>query len=214
MISWPAVLAFVYVVALVTGLVLSFTMSQRSRRFGVRVATTILAAPILVIGILLAVLRLTIFREPPTLTELQSAFQAKRPALETIIHMSDEDQNFSRIAPDFLRAGTATSKARLAEPRWQLYREVFSRTGVKLGLQRDEAGNVFIMVDSVGLLNRGHTTGYVYCHAPKSASDLGYYPCFLNQEKGHREYDPRTRDEAYSFLKLDSLWYAYDEGPS
>ena len=64
-ISWPAVLGFVYVGALVTGLVLSFTIRQRSRRFGVRVAAAILAAPIVLLGILLAVLRLTIFREPP-----------------------------------------------------------------------------------------------------------------------------------------------------
>ena len=104
--------------------------------------------------------------------------------------------------------------AGLPEPRWEQYREAFSRTGVKLGLQRDEWGNVFIIVDSVGLLNRGHATGYVYCHSTKSVSGLGFYPCFLNQEKGHRDYDPKTRDEAYSFLKLDNRLYAYDEGPS
>jgi hypothetical protein len=36
----------------------------------------------------------------------------------------------------------------------------------------------------------------------------------LYQERGKREYDPKTRDEGYSFQKLDNRWYAYDEGPS
>jgi hypothetical protein len=213
-IDWPAVLGFVYVGAFVTGFVLSFTIKQRSRRFGVRIATAILAVPIVLIGILSAVLRLTIFTEPPTLAELRSEFQSKRPALETIVRMSDEDQSFSRVASNFFWADAATPGARLSEPRWELYREVFSRTGVKLGLQRDGAGNVFIIVDSVGLLNRGHATGFLYCQSTKSVNGLGFYPCFLNQEIGHRDYDPRTRDEAYSFRKLDNRWYAYDEGPS
>ncbi len=70
------------------------------------------------------------------------------------------------------------------------------------------------MVDSVGLLNRGHTTGYVYC-APLAVPGAGsFYPCMLHQEKGERKYNPKTREEGYSFEKLASRWYAYNEGPS
>lgn len=189
---------------------------QQPRRRNIRIATIVLNTPILFFGVLFALLRFTIFKEPPTLAELQREFSSKRADLEVIVRMSDEDPTFWRIAPDFLRSGDPSKPdAQLPATRWDAYRRIFSRTGIKLGLERDASHDVFIIVDSVGLLNRGHATGYVYCDstAPPPNS-YGFHPCALNQKRGHRDYDPRTRDEAYSFLKLDDHWYAYDEGPS
>jgi hypothetical protein len=223
-IAWPVLLALAYLAAIVVGLVLSLTTHRQPRGNGIQFATFALIAPVILGLVGVIVLRFTILREPPTLGELQRDFPSKRTDLETIVHMSDEDANFSRIAPDFLdrnmgpngfgRYAEDDPKAGLPRLRWDAYRKIYSRNGIRLGIQRDASRDVFIMVDSVGLLNRGHVSGYLYC-APGAPPDFNrYYPCMSHQEKGKREYDPESRDEGYSFQKLDGLWYAYDEGPS
>jgi hypothetical protein len=170
-------------------------------------------------------LRFTIFKEPPALADLQRDFPSKRADLETILRMSDEDVTFSRIAPDFLdrtidnpnefgRYMRNDPKAGLPPSRWDAYRKIYTQAGVKLGIQRDNSRDAFIMVDSVGLLNRGHTTGYLHCAPTAPPSAFRFYPCMLHQDNGARKYDPNTRDEGYSFQKLVDRWYAYDEGPS
>jgi hypothetical protein len=169
--------------------VLSFTTHLRPRGNGIQFAAFALIAPVVLGLVGMVVLRFAIFREPPTLAELERDFPSKRTDLEMILRMSDQDVKFSRIAPDFLdrtpdssntsgRYSENDPRAGLPGLRWDAYRKIYSRNGINLGIQRDPSLDAFIMVDSVGLLNRGHT------------------------------------DEGYSFQKLDSLWYAYDEGPS
>jgi hypothetical protein len=65
------------------------------------------------------------------------------------------------------------------------------------------------MVDSIGLLNRGHSNGYLHCGPGPNHS---YPPCFSSQPSGEHPYKPG--DEAYSYRKLADRWYAYSEGPS
>jgi hypothetical protein len=139
--------------------------------------------------------------------------------------MSNEDSKFSRIAPGFLDQVTdGTSgygrymhgdpKAGLPEPRWSEYLEIYKRDGITDGVERDTSGDAFIMVDSIGLLNRGHTTGYLYCVPNQPSSFARFDPCVLHQDKGEREFNSNPRQEGYSFQKLDGQWFAYDEGPS
>jgi hypothetical protein len=139
--------------------------------------------------------------------------------------MSDEDKDFSRIAPTFLdktsdkpndfgRYMQGDPKAGLAESRWNAYRKIYRENGIKLGIQRDSSRDAFIMIDSVGLLNRGHTSGYVHCASSPSTDTYRFYPCIFHQDKGEREFDPNTHEEGYSFQRIDEDWYAYDEGPS
>ncbi len=104
-------------------------------------------------------------------------------------------------------------KAGLPKPRWNAYRSLYSRNGIKLGVQRDNWGDAFIMVDSVGLLDRGHTSGYLFCRPAESVDDRRFEPCVLRTEGGQRSFDPKTHHEAYSFKKIAGSWYAYDEGP-
>ena len=177
---------------------------------------------------LLVILRFTIFREPPSLAELQHDFAHKRTDLELILRMSDEDSDFSRIAPTFVDRNTSQSPqssgrymegnpgAQLPKSRWDAYREIYARNGIKLGIQRDSVGDAFIMVDSVGLLNRGHTSGYLHCASESKgiSSDLRYQPCVIGQDKGRRDFISNPRQEAYAFQRLADAWYAYDEGPS
>src|ERR1700686_790853 len=99
----PMIAVFVYFGALITGIVLSFTTRQQRRRRYIRIATVTLSTPIWLVIVLFVVQWFTFSsKEPPTLADLQHAFASKRADLETILAMSDEDMNFSRIAPDFL----------------------------------------------------------------------------------------------------------------
>ena len=204
-----------YVAVVVSGLIASFATRGTALRRKARIATLILAIPPAIIIVLLLLLRFTVFREPPTLGELQRAFPSREVALKQIVRMSDEDGDFWRIAPSFLSVGHVPNETEqtLPQARWDAYRAIFARSEIKLGIERDTAGDIFIIVDSVGILNRGHATGYLYC-APTTAKRPAYDPCALNQENGRREYDPKTRDAAYSFRKIADRWYAYDEGPS
>ncbi len=212
----------VYACLLIVGLVLSFKARTSSRRIVAGITTLILAIPGLLLLALIVVLHEA---EPPTLADLQRDFPTKRADLETVLRMSDEDSKFSRIAPNFLDRETNDTfgtgrfmngdpKAELPKPRWDAYRAIYYRNHIELGIQRDKSRDAFIMVDSIGLLNRGHTTGYLHCADSPSAGGDGFYPCLLHQEKGERKFNPDTRDEGYSFQRLDDHWYAYDEGPS
>jgi hypothetical protein len=209
-----------YLAALVLGLVLSFTTRRQFLRTTIRIATGFLAIPLC-----LFVLARTIFwlAEPPSLAKLQRDFPSKRTDLETILQMSNTDLDFPRVAPTWVvywpNEGTSETQsqgdpnAKLPEMRWQEYRSLYAKNDIQLGFSRDKSGDVFVMMDSVGLLNRGHTSGYLYCAATTEVAENRFYPCSLNQEKGQQKHSWNPRKEAYSFQRLADRWYAYDEGP-
>ncbi len=206
--AWPALLGFAYIGALVIAVVLSIATRQQPRRRNIHIATVVLTTPIALTLAFFVFLRFTIFKEPPALADLQRDFPSKRADLETILRMSDEDVTFSRIAPDFLDRTIDNPnefgrymndpKAGLPPSRWDAYRKIYTQAGIKLGIQRDNSRDAFIMVDSVGLLNRGHTTGYLHCAPTAPPSAFRFYPCMLHQDNGARKYDPNTRDEGPS----------------
>jgi hypothetical protein len=213
-LSWGSLLEFVYVGILATGLMFSVLDRQRLRRRKIRIATAALSSPIILLGALLVFLRFTIFREPPTLEELQRDFPSRRAALNTLVRMSDQDRKFFRITPDFSVSGQRSDGTLLPKPRLDEYRKVFAQNGIRDGIERDDSRDAFVIVGSVGILNRGRSTGYVHCDPSPVVTGYRFYPCVLKQKNGHREFNPTTRDEAYSFVRLDELWYAYDVGPS
>lgn len=152
-------------------------------------------------------------------------FSSKRTALDTILRMSDGDTGFSRIAPAFLDRSPRSNEfgrsysysdpaAGLPKARWDAYRQIYKADGIALGIERDNAGDAFIMVGSVGLLNRGHVTGYLHCRASASRDAGRFHPCLLNQDNGGHKFSADPREEAYSFQRIEGGWFAYDEGPS
>jgi hypothetical protein len=221
-IGWPVVVVLAYLGALITGIVKSFTTRRQPNRRNIRIATVVLTTPIWLIVAFLVLVGLDL-QEPPTLAELQHDFPSKRADLEMILALSDEDTNFSRIAPDFVdgtseppnvlgRHMAGDPKAGLPRARWDAYRKIYARNGIKLGIQRNDARDAFIMVDSGGMLDTGHTTGYLHCTPGAMAAGYRFEPCVLHQESGNRDYEPRTVPEEYSSQKLDDRWYAYDWG--
>lgn len=153
--------------------------------------------------------------EPPSLSTLERRFSRQRHDLETIVAMSSHDAQLLRIDPKWLMTRdrqfmSYSPDTGITQARWEEYRKLFSANGIALGIQRDpESGDAFIMVDSVGLLNRGHVNGYLFCGSGVSHR---YLPCGSNQLTGEHPYKPG--DEAYSFRKLADRWYAYSQGPS
>lgn len=163
--------------------------------------------------------------QPPSIDALGREFPRKRTDLETILSMSNADSDFARIAPDFLWrnasnvsvAGDFTypdRKSGLSLARWDEYRRVYRHSGVKLGILRDKWGDAFIMVDSIGLLNRGHVSGYLFCGPVDDLDPERFEPCTLHQDQGERKFDPNLRQEAFQFKRLDGRWFAFDQGPS
>lgn len=163
--------------------------------------------------------------EPPSLKTLAKRFPSQRHDLETILNMADQDKIFSRIAPTFLdrcddptcqtggRFMEGDPNAGLTKQRWDDYRAIYNRNRITLGIQRDLAtDDAFIMVDSVGLLNRGHATGFLHC----GLGPRHYYPpCNSNSDSGHHKFTGHSMpDEGYSFIRLVDRWFAFDEGPS
>ena len=226
MITATEIVASAYLGATLVGLVMSFSTRQGTRRRLIRFATIALTIPIcLLAGCVISMW--VVFRQagPPTLAELKRDFPSKRSSLETIVSMSNQDPSYWRIAPDFVyRAnadaiGTGQSmdsdpNSELPKARWEEYRVIFRQNGIKLGIQRNKQHDAFIMVDSIGLLNRGHISGYVKCSSAISQDPGRFYPCILRRENGQSEYSADPRIEGFSFQKLDDAWYAYDEGPS
>jgi len=216
------VVVLAYLGALITGIVKSFTTRRQPNRRNIRIATVVLTTPIwLIVAFLVFLWR--DFKEPPTLAELQHDFLSKRADLEMILAMFDQDTNFSRIAPDFVdgtpeppnvlgRHMAGDPQAGLPKARWDADRKIYARNGIKLGTLRDDALDAFIMVDSGGMRDSGHTTGYLHCALGTSAAGYRFEPCVLHQESGKGDYEPRRVPEQYSSQKLDDRWYAYDWG--
>jgi hypothetical protein len=209
-----------YLALTLAGLVFSFTIRKSGLRSAIRFFTGIL---LVVITLIAVVVVLFWEAEPPSLSSLQNKFASRQTDLSRIVQMSNEDTDFPRIAPDWLdqkvngafeQHSQSEHKAALSDARWNVYRVLFERNGIKLGFIRNEYGDVFIMADSIGLLNRGHATGYLYC-VPTSAHDANRYtPCMAKKDSGAQPFKDNPRQEAYSFQKVAEHWFAYDEGPS
>ena len=115
--------------------------------------------------------------EPPSLQTLERRFPQQRRDLETIVSMSDHDSQLTRIDPTWLmmRDGRQflgySPESGITRERWDEYRRLFSRNGIAQGIQRDpEKGDAFIIVDSIGLLNRGHSTAMFIAHPVQTTS--------------------------------------------
>lgn len=211
----------IYALLVLIGLVLSLKARAPWRALLIRVSTAVL----LIVGVLLVGMMFLFWEAgPPTLARLQRDFPQKKPGLETILRMSDEDASFGRIAPDFVWRGPNDSDASgqrfvddpsgISKSRWNQYRDLYHRNGIKLGIERDKERDAFIMVDSIGLLNRGRVTGYLFCSPDQSPDANRFEPCTLHQDSGERKFTAEPRQEAYSFRRLDSRWFAFDQGPS
>jgi hypothetical protein len=97
----------------------------------------------------------------------------------------------------------------ISAARWEEYRSIFRRNGITQGIRRyAPKGDAFIIVKSIGLLDNGHSNGYLYC--VPGAKHI-YAPCSSTEKYGEHSYS--SGDEAYEFIKLTDRWYAFRQGP-
>jgi hypothetical protein len=170
------------------------------------------------IAVIVATLSLlTWISEPPSVTTLADRFPAAQTDLELILTMAEHDSNLVRIAPtwlgtkDFRNFSAGTPGASISLERWERYRQLFKRNHIADGITRDPStGDTFIIVQAVGILNRGNANGYLHCGSGRGHA---YIPCSSAQARGSHPH-VTAGDEAYSFIRLAAGWYAYSEGPS
>lgn len=152
--------------------------------------------------------------DPPSFGTLERRFVQEKSELETIVAMSDVNAQLIAIDPQWLATTNRQCERYCAESgitpqRYNQYRRLFAQTGLSQGLRRDGAsGDVFLIVKSAGLLNRGTSNGYLHCGQGQKHR---YGPCFSTDASGQHTNSPG--DEAYSFRRVAHRWYVYSEGP-
>jgi hypothetical protein len=154
--------------------------------------------------------------EPPSVESLARQFPAQRKTLEQIISMSDQDPQMAVIDPTWLEPagpdGIGSQKAiSISEARWDQYRQIFRSAGIAQGIRRygGPRGDAFIIVKSIGILDNGYSTGYLYCAVRATHS----WAQVCNSPKDKEAHPYSGGDEGYQFIKLTDRWYAYEEGP-
>ena len=166
-------------------------------------------------------------QEPPSLSTLAKHFAERRSTLEQIISMSDQDKYFFRIDPTFLdydytqgkmdgNAVVGEDAAKMAPARLQAYRSLFAQAQLDQGFQRQLDGDMYFMAGSIGILENGYTTGYLYCRDPGSVASQssGYELCrSATTDHGSQNNSITPPRQAYSFQKVADHWFVFGEGP-
>lgn len=134
---------------------------------GLVVVSTVVG--VLVLGAVVIVLLIMWSYAPPSDKALSKRFQRHRPELETLVRMLQEDGNLSRVADEFTCLKDdrdwprPESKWGITRRRWDEYRRLFRKVGLIEGLEKDQAGNVYFIFHSEGLVTHGASKGLVYC---------------------------------------------------
>ncbi len=189
---------------------------RRLLLLGTKVAGILVAAGGAVVAMLATALLFLMWScQPPTVGSLASRFAGKRPDLEKILAMSDQDAQLAVIDPSWLMKFDGpellgySPESGISAERWDEYRRVFRRIGATQGIRRSAPkGDAFIIIKSFGILANGISSGYLYC-APRAQHQ--YAPCSSAEQQGKHPYSPG--DEAYEFIKVTDRWFAYSQGP-
>jgi len=108
-------------------------------------------------------------KKHPSDPELERVFRDHQTDFNQLITMSNMDSKVVRIAPTFTwlednaRWPRPETELGFSVQRWDEYREMFKRLGLKQGIARDEDGRTIeFIASSTGLLTGGSGKGYVY----------------------------------------------------
>jgi hypothetical protein len=141
--------------------------------------------------------------------ELEVRFEEYEEDFGRLLAMSDEDSHVIRIAPDFTWLDTSAAWPRpeselgISLKRWDEYRNLFEKLGVKEGILRSDE-LVLLIVSARGLCVAGETKGYVFSEEePAGLEESLDDPTELN-----------IQPHAYAFKKLKGnryLFYQWDD---
>lgn len=142
----------------------------------------------------------------PSDLSLIKIFEQNETDFETLAKMSIQDLKVVRIAHDFtwLENNVAwprpDSQLGFSKERWDQYRSIFRKLGLKEGIHRreDEPEVTFFIASSRGLVTGGSDKGYVY-----SIKEIGPLVESLDQ----RKFPLRDMEPVYR--KIKDNWYLY-----
>jgi len=148
----------------------------------------------------------------PSDDTLIANFQKHEADFNKLVTMSNEDSKVIRIASTFTRLENnwawprPDSELGFSKQRWDEYRALFDRLGLKSGIsrERDSMGPIIFMTAfSKGMVNRGSSKGYAYF-------EHELLPVFASLDQNPVEPTKRQKhDVVYRQIKLH--WYlSYD----
>jgi len=172
--------------------------------------------------------------EPPSLDKLARQFPARQSDLELLVRMSGEDSQLDVIDPTWMMVQAPTQpdpsdgavqqlqlgkeymayspETGISRERYDTYMRIFAKNDLSQGLRRyGDSGDIFFIVKSVGLLNRGYSNGYLYC-GHRGAGTSRYPPC--ESSSTSEIHDVSAGGESYEFHKVAPNWFVYRDGPS
>ncbi len=157
----------------------------------------------------------------PTLDALTQSFTERRPVLEQIGRMAHANREFSRLNRAYVTLAatgkTESTRSALIADRWEQYKQLFARAGLRDGFEQDTAGNIFFIAGGEGLIHRGHATGYVFCADPgtPASAHSPFVSCRLaHQATGSQKYDVMKNAGGYEFRQLADHWFVFDQDHS
>jgi len=167
---------------------------------------------VLLVGLVLLVLVLMWSCAAPSDKSLTTRFKRHRAEFDALSRMSQQEVDVVRIADDFIGLRNKWAWPRpeaewgITRDRWDQYRRLFRAAGVGSGLERDEVGNVYLIVHTEGLVIGGRSKGLVRCSSVGNVGNV-FLPCTERHDRGQSG----KPTEGSSYRRLEADWYIYEE---
>lgn len=139
-------------------------------------------------------------------------FELHQQDFDKLIEMAKVDSHVVRIAYDFTWLDTnyhwprPESEIGLTKERWNEYKGMFSKLGLKEGLAWSFDGSIVLIASTRGMSTDGSAKGYAY-----SAKDLS--PTFDSLDNiGQEIRNGKLKPGVPVYRKIKDRWYLYYEG--
>jgi ABC-type oligopeptide transport system substrate-binding subunit len=144
--------------------------------------------------------------------ELISNFEQHEQEFNTLIQMAKEDSHVVRIAYDFTWLDTdyhwprPSSEIGFSEGRWDQYKRIFSKLGLRKGLAWTSDGAIILISSTRGMMTDGSAKGYTFSTKPLS-------PTFDSLDHISEEIrSGKVSPGLPVYRKIKENWYLYYEG--
>jgi len=158
------------------------------------------------------------FWSTPSDEALAKKFYQYRGDLESLSSMAHADSNLSRIADDFIWRWNTVAWPRpesewgITAARWNEYRKLFRKLGLRGGVEKDSEGNLYFISHTEGSVVSGMSKGFVHCEkmslSGTTVAHNHYLPCTEKGESGKVE-DAKGHGSEYRRLYDD--WYIFSD---
>jgi hypothetical protein len=143
---------------------------------------------------------------------LMRNFELHEREFQDLIEMAKVDSHVVRIAYDFTWVDTnyhwprPESELGFTKQRWDEYKRMFSRLGLKEGLSWTSDGAIVLIASTRGLSTDGSAKGYAFSQKTLS-------PTFDSLDNMHQEImNGRVKPGLPVYRKIKDGWYLYYEG--